>query len=87
MKKIKFGEHEQSCWDELVMLDIDESKIMSLCKKSRKLDKDEFPFPLPPPNLYLEYWDERKTERDRKKSKAIRKKQEIYTMNKKKNKV
>jgi hypothetical protein len=87
MKKIKFGEHEQSCWDELVMLDIDESKIMSLCKKSRKLDKDEFPFPLPPPNLYLEYWDERKTERDRKKSKAIRKKQEIYTMSKKKNKV
>jgi hypothetical protein len=87
MKKIKFGEHEQSCWDELVMLDIDESKIMSLCKKSRKLDKDEFPFPLPPPNLYLEYWDERKTERDRKKSKSIRKKQEIYTMSKKKNKV
>ena len=87
MKKIKFGEHEQACWDELVMLDIDESKIMSLCKTSRKLDEDEFPFPLPPPNLYLEYWDERKTERDRKKSKSIRKKQEIYTMSKKKNKV
>ena len=26
MKKTKLGKHEQSCWDELVMLDIDESK-------------------------------------------------------------
>ena len=87
MKNTKLGVHEQACWDELVILDIDESKIMSLCKKSRKLDEDQFPFPLPPPNLYFEYWDVRKTARDRKKSKAIRKKKEIYTMSKKKTKV
>ena len=87
MKKTKLREHEQACWEELVMLDIDERKIMSLCKKSRKLDEDEFPFPLTPPNLYFKYWDVRKTARDRKKIKAIRKKQEIYTMSKKKTKV
>jgi hypothetical protein len=47
MKKTKLGKHEQSCWDELVMLDIDESKVRSLCKKSRKLDEDGVSFPLP----------------------------------------
>ena len=46
MKKTKLGEHEQSCWDELVMLDIDESKVRSLCKKARKLDEDGVSFPL-----------------------------------------
>ena len=85
MKKTKLGEHEQSCWDELVMLDIDESKIRSLCKKSRKLDEDGVSFPLPPPNLYFEYLNIRKTARERKKSKSIRKNQEIYTMRKKEN--
>ena len=40
MNKTKLGEHEQSCWDELVMLDIDESKIRSLCKKARKFIVD-----------------------------------------------
>ncbi len=87
MKKTKLGEHEQSCWDELVMLDIDESKIRSLCKKARKLDEDGVSFPLPPPNLYFEYWGIRKTARERKKSKSIRKNQEIYTMSKRKTKV
>ena len=57
MKKTKLGKHEQSCWDEVVMLDIDESKIRSLCKKARKLDEDGVSFPLPPPNLYFEYWN------------------------------
>ena len=66
MKKTKLGKHEQSCGDELVMLDIDESKIRSLCKKARKLDEDGVSFPLPPPNLYFEYWDVRKTARERK---------------------
>ena len=87
MKKTKLGKHEQACWDEVVMLDIDESKIKSLCKRARKLDEDEYPFPLPPPNLYVEYWDIRKTARERKKSKSIRKNQEIYTMSKRETKV
>ena len=77
MKKTKLGKHEQSCWDEVVMLDIDEIKIRSLCKKARKLDEDGVSFPLPPPNLYFEYWDIRKTARERKKSMSIRKNQEI----------
>ncbi len=87
MKKTKLGKHEQSCWDEVVMLDIDESKIRSLCKKARKLAEDGVSFPLPPPNLYFEYWDVRKTARERKKGKSIRKNQEIYTMSKRKTRV
>jgi len=87
MKKTKLGKHEQSCWDEVVMLDIDTRKIRSLCKKARKLDEDGVPFPLPPPNLYFEYWDIRKTARERKKSKSIRKNQEIYTMSKRETRV
>ena len=87
MKKKELGKHEQACWDEVVMLDVDTSKIRSLCKKARKLDEEGVSFPLPQPNLYFEYWDIRKTARERKKSKAIRKNQEIYTMSKRKNRV
>ena len=87
MKKTKLAGHEQACWDELVLLDIDESKIKSLCIRARKLDEDEFPFPLPPPNLYFDYWDVRKTARERKKIKSIRKNQAFYTLSKRKTKV
>ena len=87
MKMMKLGKHEQACWDEVVLLDIDTSKIRSLCKKARKLDEEGVSFPLPKPNLYFEYWDIRKTARERKMSKAIRKNQEIYTMRKRKSRV